>query len=89
MVGTPLAVPRGPEEGTRGGQNAYVLGWGRVCDADGKSCSGQNDQATTIQVKYALSQDFIISIQSVPFGSNLHHHLVLSWSEHSKKAQKG
>ncbi|XP_063721794.1 chymotrypsin-C-like isoform X2 [Symsagittifera roscoffensis] len=49
MVGTPLAVPRGPEEGTRGGQNAYVLGWGRVCDADGKSCSGQNDQATTIQ----------------------------------------
>ena len=49
--GTPLAVPRGPEEGTRGGQNAYVLGWGRVCDADGKLCSGQNDQATTIQVK--------------------------------------
>ena len=53
MVSKAIAIPEGPDEHPDSNDDVYVLGWGRMCDQDGKDCKAQKNQANLLQVNAA------------------------------------
>ena len=47
--GSPISLPKGPEESPHDGERVFVMGWGRVCEVRGKECSNQDHTSDILQ----------------------------------------